>query len=216
LELIFCEHLNKSQGCVMLENNLNNPALISGEENFDLDKVINESKATLEAASAPKRGRGRPMGTTKVKPQLNLGNGAKAPPHAIKGEVIKINEIEPLAAEIIKAPFDLFGWKHNVDITPSDDEAKAPAKYLSKLIDAYLPDLESKDPKIFAMVALVISYALLALKKMRVFIHKKSNIPKDSKNEAPKDTDSNIQAKKENVIIPPETVSAGSVFGRFQ
>jgi hypothetical protein len=165
-----------------------------------LEKIISESTETLAEAAAPKRPRGRPFGWRKEGSGAQGGQAQDPKPGAtIHGEVVKINEIEPLATEIVKAPFDFAGWKAGIDITPTEEEAKAPARYLSKLIECYLPDLESKDPKIFAWVAFAISYALLGVKKLRIIL---ANKPK-AKNETQKTV---VNDKGETVVTPREPI----------
>lgn len=192
--------------------------LPQGAKTSDLDKVIAESTAKLEEAQAPKRGRGRPMGWRKnpqnANPSGQVPPGTQGGSAVYEGQVVKINEIEPLASEIVKAPFDLIGWKSGVDLTPTDAESATPSKYLSKLIECYLPDLESKDPKVFAWVAFAISYALLGVKKLRVFLSKK---PKDGKNEQQEivTNDKGEQvAKPAEKVLPTETILASEHFRR--
>lgn len=131
----------------------------------DLDKVIQESKATLADVTAPKRPRGRPRKETTT----SENNSAEIKASAVTPEIISPNEIEPLATELVKLPFDVVGIKTNIDVTPSDDEARVPSYYLAKLINAYLPDLDIQDPKSFSLIGFLISFALLSVRKARKF-----------------------------------------------
>ncbi len=163
-----------------------------------LDQIIQQSKENLAEAALPKRGRGRPPGTFKVKNKPeNEANSDEF--RKVEGVVLKENEIEPLSMELVRAPFDLFGWKNGIDLTPTEDEAKAPTKYLSKLIECYLPDLDAKDPKKFNFIALVISYSLLILKKFRVFAKSERDKKNQKNNEPP--------VKGESPAKPEEPVS---------
>jgi hypothetical protein len=176
-----------------MQDNIENNAENSG---VNLEDVIKSSKAKLETTfaestqtpSAPseKRRPGRskgwrkyPQGKAKEKPNDGpLPSGARP----INPQVMQSIEITPLATEVVKLPFDYVGATHDLNLTPTESEAQTPAKYLSKLIECYVPDLDQKDPKVFNLVAFLISYALLAIKKGRIFFeHKKKNKPDEKK-----------------------------------
>nr|BFD59661.1 hypothetical protein CKG001_17680 [Bdellovibrio sp. CKG001] len=204
----------------MQTENQTTPVLEKPPGQPDLAQVIAESTAKLEEQAAPKRGRGRPVGWRKnpgAEPKANEKPPGQGPAASrkVEGDLVKINEIEPLSAEICKAPFDFIGWKAGVDITPTDEETKAPARYLSKLIDAYIPDLESKDPKIFAWAAFGISYLLLAIKKFRVlFAQKKKASDETSTVVVENDKGEMVVKEQEPLNLPAETIHAGQFFRR--
>lgn len=183
----------------------------------DFQKVIEQSKANLaeaQTASAPKRGRGRPPGSGKNAENSQAQPTENARP--VEAVILKENEIEPLSLEIVKAPFDLVGWRTGVEVTPTDDEAKAPSKYLSKLIECYLPDLDAKDPKKFNAIALVITLALLGLKKLRLFTAQKKTKKTENQNPAvdEKNADPAPTPKVQDRPLPAQSFPAGNLFNR--
>lgn len=197
-------------------NNSGPSPLPKGPEQNNLDAVIAQSTAALAEAQAPKRPRGRPTGWRKnPQPESNATSGGPSVGAAkpVQSDVVKINEIEPLANEICKAPFDFIGWKAGVDLTPTDDESKAPAKYLAKLINAYIPDLESKDPKIFAWAAFGISYFLMGIKKVRKLLEHKRKGAKDevAQTVIREDGSEGFEPKAE-ITLPTQSIDAGSFF----
>lgn len=196
---------------------------LNKSEPVNLDDVIKTSQERIDSLKAesapspqspsPKRGRGRPVGWRKVKAQAESNSGgANQSPHGsatVNPQIMRNFEISPLASEVVKLPFDFIGASQGVDLTPTDDEAKTPANYLAKLIDAYMPSLDQRDPKTFNLIAFLISYALLAIKKVRIFVgFKNKNKPKEEN----KDTQSEETLLPQMRPIPTETTSARDFF----
>lgn len=183
--------------------------LPAGEPAVDFDKIVQESKETLAEVTQPKRGRGRPR-----KEQAAPKADPKKDPafKDVDAVILKEHEIEPLSIEVVKAPFDMLSWKYEADLTPTDTEAKAPAKYLAKLIESYLPDIGAKDPRTFNLVAFLITYALLGIKKIRGLKKTKTenkNAAAGSDSPAP-DEAPQPQAQP----LPAESIPASSMFTR--
>lgn len=188
-----------------------------------LDAIIEQSKSTIAEAQAPKRGRGRPKGTFK-KPQNSSENPTvetSSPDgnfKAVHGEVLPAADVEPMAQELVKLPFDFAGMRFDMDLTPDEIESKASTFYLSRLINSYLPDLSSKDPKTFNLVAFLITYTLLGIKKFRKFTEKKKNkIQKENQNNEPvagkeSVTDSGTPQTVQTRPLPTESVPASAAF----
>lgn len=180
-----------------------------------LDALKEESQPQAAAAPSVKRGRGRPFGTKKVKPQTessSQAHGGGPLPHGaatVNPQIMRNFEVTPLASEVVKLPFDFIGASHGLDLTPTEEEAKTPANYLAKLIDSYLPSLDQRDPKTFNLIAFLISYALLAIKKVRVFAnHKKAK----TENKEQKENKSENTPQPQMRPIPKETLSASDFF----
>lgn len=190
---------------------------------LSLEEAINTSKAKLEALkeeSAPKlsetdkRGRGRPKGTFKIKPQSRPVMGADLPQGSapVNPQVIPQLDITPLASEAVKIPFDFAGSNYGLDLTPTDAEAQTPARYLSQLIESYFPNLNQKDPKTFNLVAFLISYGLLIAKKARLIIEFKKNKNQENKNNKSEENNQDTRPTPQMRPLPKETVSATDYF----
>lgn len=185
---------------------------------LSFDQVIEESKASIaeQAQAQTKRPRGRPFGTTKKdkapeSPSMENPSAENGP-----ASVPVPNDLKPLIKEAVKTPFSLFAHKFDEEkIELTEKEAETPAIYLSKYLSLIMPDLESKGPKEFNLIAFLISFCMLALKKLP---HLRKKI---SKNPAPAKQD-DIQTSKpahpEGDVPPDETfpprVGAGNYFAK--
>ncbi|KYG65274.1 hypothetical protein AZI87_12015 [Bdellovibrio bacteriovorus] len=194
--------------------------LAEGTQPLNFDKIIQQSENNIAENTAPKRGRGRPP---KPKPAEQTKSEQQEPSMSFNddfkdveaAEVIKPNEVEPLALELVKAPFDIVGLQTGIDVVPDDTEAKLPSYYLAKLIHSYLPDLDLKDPRKFNLVAFVISYALLGIKKMRLFAAKKREIIAARFKSPSADTETDSQPSPQGrEPFPTASVSAASYLSR--
>lgn len=198
----------------------------------DLDNAIKTSQDRLNnlkddalpkenPSQVPKRKKGRQVGWRKHKPSVESStpnSGGDPRPlgaAAVNPQVMRNFEVTPLASEVVKLPFDFVGAAQGVDITPTDIEAKTPAEYLAKCIDAHLPGLDQRDPKTFNFVAFLIAYALLVIKKSRVVLaHKKNKAQQDQGAENNQKPQDNSTPQAQTRPLPANSVSASEYFNQ--
>lgn len=202
---------------MLTTDNLNN----SSDETIDFDKIIADSKENLAQKTEEKRGRGRPKGTFKKRPDNEQAaqNGATSqntgPLPQGQAQTLKTvipNDLEPLINEAVKAPFSIAANKFNEPkIELSEKESETPSLYLTRYIQLVLPDIEAKSPKIFNLAAFAISLLILGLKKI-ILIKEKINKKIEIKKEDNPDYATKEKAPEKTQVVEITPVSASSLF----
>ena len=155
------------------------------------DKIINESTARLnvETSAQVKRGRGRPKGSPNVKGRdpinstVNAAPGDEnATPTLEAGQAqtaLPALDLQPILKDVTKLPFSVAAIKYKMpELEISDSEAETPTFYLNRVLNYYMPDIERRNPKAFAVSAWVLSLVLVGIKKIVAVVElKKNNLP---------------------------------------
>lgn len=203
------------------ENNENSPAA----ESFT--QIIEQSKASLsaETQSQGKRGRGRPKGSPNVKGREPIkdsnsnvskeANDENPTLSAGRAEVLPPLDLQPVLKDATKLPFAIAAIKYRMpELEISDEEAATPTFYLNKVLNYYMPDLEQRNPKAFAMSAWVVSLILIGIKKVVAVIeNKKNNLKTVNQSAAPNGENSN---DSNNQLVPvPAQATQGPGTGSF-
>lgn len=163
------------------ENQTDQPAV----ESFD--KVIAESTASLNAETSAqvKRGRGRPKGSPNIKGRepinsnLNAHSGAEnVTPTLEAGQAQSLPalDLKPILKDATKLPFSVAAIKFKMpELEITDVEAETPSFYLDRVLNLYMPDIERRNPKAFALSAWVLSLVLVGIKKVVAIVELKKN-----------------------------------------
>lgn len=152
------------------------------------DKIVNESTASLNAETSAqiRRGRGRPKGSPNVKGRdpvnstVNTSTNAEnVTPTLEAGQAqaaLPALDLQPILKDVTKLPFSVAAIKYKMpELEISDAEAETPTFYLNRVLNYYMPDIERKNPKAFAISAWVLSLVLVGIKKVVAIVELKKN-----------------------------------------
>lgn len=208
-----------------IENKSDNKENQAAPESFD--KIIEQSKASLaESTALPKRGRGRPKGSPNVKGRepvnsnLNAHSGAEnVTPTLEAGQAQSLPalDLKPILKDATKLPFSVAAIKFKMpDLEITDVEAETPAFYLDRVVNLYMPDIERRNPKAFALSAWFLSLFLVGIKKIVAIVEaKKNNLVTVNQSAAHHEQPSDVRFDQPAPVTLPATqvTDAGSIFG---
>jgi len=139
---------------------------IEKAEGLNLDQAIEKSKAEINAAAtAPKRGRGRPR---KVQPgQEPTSMSAPGSSQAAPAPPV---DYSPYLKQAIQTPANFFATKYKCpELRVSDQEAEGPVAAANQCLRVFMPGIEAANPKTAAVYALVLSVGMLTMSKYAIF-----------------------------------------------
>lgn len=182
------------------ESNENQPSV----ESFD--KIVNESTASLNAETSAqiRRGRGRPKGSPNVKGRDAVNSTVNTSTSADNGTptleagqaqaALPALDLQPILKDVTKLPFSVAAIKYKMpELEISDIEAETPTFYLNRVLNYYMPDIERKNPKAFAISAWVLSLVLVGIKKVVAIVElKKNNLITVNQSAAPNEQPSDV------------------------
>lgn len=149
-------------------------------ETSSFQQIIDESKAELAAESDKQisRGRGRPPGAKNKKGRENDPETSQNSSSKVEVEVLPEGrppvDLKPVLKDATKIPFQVAAIKYNnPGLDVDDKDVETPTFYLDRLLNFHLPDLEKKDPKVFAFWIFIASMLVLGIKKLVVALEKK-------------------------------------------
>lgn len=193
------------------------------------DKIVSESTARLntETFAQVKRGRGRPKGSPNVKGRdpINTSttaqNSAENPTPTLEAgqaqTALPALDLQPILKDVTKLPFSVAAIKFRMpELEISDNEAETPTFYLNRVLNYYMPEIERRNPKAFAVSAWVLSLVLVGIKKVVAIVELKKNNLKTvnqsaAQNEQPSDVSFDPPASVPFKATPGTDASA--IFG---
>lgn len=193
------------------------------------DKIVSQSTASLNAETSAqlKRGRGRPKGSPNVKGRDHVSstvntstNAENVTPTLEPGQAqaaLPALDLQPILKDVTKLPFSIAAIKYKMpDLEITDVEAETPTFYLNRVLNYYMPDIERRNPKAFAVSAWILSLVLVGIKKVVAIVElKKNNLITVNQSSAPKEQSSDVSFDQRATVpvLATHGTDASSLFG---
>lgn len=153
-------------------------------ENTEFKKIIQQSKEKISDAHSEKSARRKPGRPKKIRPEEKTRESIQAMPPG--GPQINVNPA-PDMSEHLKLPIQFISKipaaKHGIpDLALSDQEALACAQGLNGVLQAFVPNMETMDPKTASILSLGVVIGSIGFQKYMIFMaHKPKNTESEKK-----------------------------------
>ena len=152
-------------------------------ENSEFKKVLEESKRNIHEASAAKdrkRGRGRPP-----KKRSEAPSPTNTAPQVSEQPIQPAPDVSGYLKDPLMFISKIPAAKHGrPELALTDDEAKACAEGLNGVLQAFVPDVGTMDPKTASVVGLLAVVGSIGVQKYMIFNSKKPK-PEDTPKSEP-------------------------------